>query len=107
MYFCIDDYSDAAFVITNFGMYSFFYEYGATEKDANVREDYLHCIEMCRDNLETALANLNILMPANQESIMALALGVSSPFSSCLLFSDTHPPEFLLTNAGYACPRDF
>ncbi|EKV10931.1 C6 transcription factor, putative [Penicillium digitatum PHI26] len=75
VYFCIDDYSDAAFVITNFGMYSFFYEYGATEKDANVREDYLHCIEMCRDNLETALANLNILMPANQESIMALALG--------------------------------
>lgn len=80
VYFCIDDYSDAAFVVTNFCLYGVFYEYGVTEKDASTQEDYQNYIEMCRNNLETALANLNILMPANHESIMALALGVSPPF---------------------------
>lgn len=80
VYFCIDDYSDAAFVVTNFCLYSALYEYGGMERDASSREEHRHCIEMCRDNLETALANLNILMPASHESIMALALGVSHPF---------------------------
>ncbi|KAI3112635.1 transcriptional regulator family: Fungal Specific TF [Penicillium roqueforti] len=75
VYFCIDDYSDAAFVVTNFCLYSALYEYGGMERDASSREEHRHCIEMCRDNLETALANLNILMPASHESIMALALG--------------------------------
>ncbi|OQE02169.1 hypothetical protein PENVUL_c040G05964 [Penicillium vulpinum] len=75
VYFCVDDYSDAAFVVTNFCLYSILYEYGAMQKDATMREEDQHYIEMCRENLETALANLNILMPANHESIMALAIG--------------------------------
>ncbi|KAJ5562944.1 transcriptional regulator family: Fungal Specific TF [Penicillium sp. DV-2018c] len=75
VYFCLNEYSDAAFVITNFCLYMIFYELGALEKGATLREEYQHCILMCRDNLETALANLNILMPANQESITALAVG--------------------------------
>ncbi|KAJ5836935.1 transcriptional regulator family: Fungal Specific TF [Penicillium robsamsonii] len=75
VYFCIEDYSDAAFVITNFCLYTIFYEYGSTEKEDSVREELQHYIEMCRDNLEAALANLNILMPATHESIMALAVG--------------------------------
>ncbi|KAJ5317981.1 hypothetical protein N7508_002489 [Penicillium antarcticum] len=75
VYFCTDEFSDAAFVISNFGIYSIFYEFGCTDADPNAREEYLSYIEMCRNNLETALANLNILMPATQESIKALAVG--------------------------------
>ncbi|KAJ5146378.1 transcriptional regulator family: Fungal Specific TF [Penicillium bovifimosum] len=75
VYFCIDDYSDAAFVITNFCLYMIFYELGALDKGDVLREEYQHYILMCRDNLETALANLNILMPVNQDSITALAVG--------------------------------
>ncbi|CAI7595251.1 unnamed protein product [Penicillium discolor] len=75
VYFCIHDYSDAAFIITNFSMYGLFYEYGGMEKDVTMREEHQHYIMMCRNNLETALANLNILMPADHDSIMALSLG--------------------------------
>ncbi|KAJ6185489.1 hypothetical protein N7519_006790 [Penicillium mononematosum] len=75
VYFCIEDYSDTAFVVTNFCLYSVLYEYDAEEKDTNTREERQNYIQMCRDNLETALANLNILMPATYESIMALILG--------------------------------
>lgn len=78
VYFCIDDYSDAAFIVSNFCLYMVLYEFGTHEKDAVVREEYLRYIEMCRINLETALANLNVLMPATQESIKALAVGVST-----------------------------
>ncbi|KAJ5365791.1 transcriptional regulator family: Fungal Specific TF [Penicillium concentricum] len=83
VYFCIEDYSEAAFVITNFCLYGVFYEYGGMEKEGSVREEHQNYIEMCRDNLEAALANLNILMPATHESIMALAamhaLEISKP----------------------------
>ncbi|KAJ9485454.1 hypothetical protein VN97_g7888 [Penicillium thymicola] len=75
VYFCIDDYSDAAFIVTNFSLYGIFHEYGDMGKDVSMREERQHYIEMCRNNLETALANLNILMPANHESIIALSLG--------------------------------
>jgi hypothetical protein len=105
VYFCVDDYSEASFVVTNFCLYSVFYEYGGMEKDASVREQHEHYIEMCRDNLETALANLNILMPATLESIMALTIGVSTPSPVCLL--DIPRRDSLLTNKGYACTRDF
>lgn len=106
VYFCVEDYSDTAFVVTNFGLYSVFYEYGAEEKDATIREEHQKYIQMCRDNLETALANLNILMPATYESIMALILGVSPPFYLCPFVGYTRP-ESLLTNTGHACTRNF
>lgn len=101
VYFCTDDYSDAAFVISNFGIYSIFSELGGTDPDPNLREEYLSYIEMCRNNLEIALANLNILMPATEESIKALAVGVSllPPSESC------HSSP-ILTKTGYARTRD-
>jgi hypothetical protein len=79
VYFCTEEYSDAAFIIANFGLYSIFYELHLTEKNDSIGQECQDYIEMCRDNLEVALANLNILMPATQESINALAVGVSSP----------------------------
>ncbi|KAJ5829933.1 putative transcriptional regulatory protein [Penicillium chrysogenum] len=75
VYFCLEDYSDTAFVVTNFCLYSVLYEYDTEEKDTTTREERQNYIQMCRNNLETALANLNILMPATYESIMALILG--------------------------------
>lgn len=41
------------------------------------KDEYRYYIQLCKDNLEAALANLNILMPATFDSIVALALGVS------------------------------
>ncbi|CAG8143450.1 unnamed protein product [Penicillium salamii] len=75
VYFCAEDYSDAAFIVTNFCLYSVFYELSVTKAAGPIGEECHRHIETCRNNLEAALANLNILMPANQESIMALAVG--------------------------------
>lgn len=52
-------------------------EFGFYEKDPILRDDYNRFTRLCKDNLEVALANLNILMSATMESIEALILGVS------------------------------
>ncbi|KAJ5350973.1 transcriptional regulator family: Fungal Specific TF [Penicillium brevicompactum] len=75
VYFCADDFSDAAFIITNFCLYSIFIELVVAKSVGSIGEECQDYIETCRDNLEAALASLNILMPANQESIMALSVG--------------------------------
>ncbi|KAJ5099699.1 transcriptional regulator family: Fungal Specific TF [Penicillium argentinense] len=76
VYFCTDySYSDTTFIITNFGLYSIFIEYHIIAKEQATRDEYQHYMHLCKENLETALANLNILMPANFDSVAALALG--------------------------------
>ncbi|CAG8151121.1 unnamed protein product [Penicillium olsonii] len=75
VYFCAEEYSDAAFIVTNFCLYSVFFELGITKTAGSLGEECQEYIDTCRNNLEAALANLNILMPATQESIMALAVG--------------------------------
>lgn len=71
------DYSESTFIVTNFGLYSVFIELGFLERDAVTRKKHQHFVRLCKDNLEAALANLSILMPATFESIVALTLGVS------------------------------
>ncbi|KAJ5620793.1 transcriptional regulator family: Fungal Specific TF [Penicillium lagena] len=75
VYFCTDGYSDSTFIVTNMCLYNIFLEFGFIEKNDTTREKYLHYARMCRGNLEAALAGLNMLMPATNESIMALAVG--------------------------------
>lgn len=100
VYFCAEEYSDAAFIVTNFCLYSVFFELGITKTAGSLGEECQEYIDTCRNNLEAALANLNILMPATQESIMALAVGVSF-FSLYSVFRrETHQ------SIGHACARD-
>lgn len=101
VYFCTEDYSDATFIISNFCLYSVFYELGLAKKNDPIGEECQNYIELCRKNLEAALANLSILIPATQESIMALALGVSSLSAPILAQTFAYPP------AGHVCNRDF
>ncbi|KAJ5665190.1 uncharacterized protein N7477_007638 [Penicillium maclennaniae] len=75
VYFCTDDYSDATFITANAGLYNVFVELGFFEKDPVQKEKYQHYLRLCKFNLEAALANLNILMPANFDSIVALTVG--------------------------------
>lgn len=76
VYFAIEDYSDATFIVVNGGLYNTFIEWSFAAKDRESREEGQKYLSLCRNNLETALANLNLLMPARAESIEALALGV-------------------------------
>ncbi|KAJ5708899.1 transcriptional regulator family: Fungal Specific TF [Penicillium malachiteum] len=75
VYFCTEDYSDATFIVTNFGFYNIFIELAFGENEKTARDEYQHYVQICKYNLEAALANLNILMPATFDSILALSLG--------------------------------
>lgn len=79
VYFAIDEYSDATFIVVNGGLYNVFVEWSFMAKDHETREECRKYLGLCRNNLETALVNLNLLMPARAESIEALALGVLLP----------------------------
>lgn len=77
VYFALDDFSQATFIIVNAGLYYLFQEKSVTaESDAAVRE-YTGYYELCRDNLETGLANLKFFLGASMETIEALLLGAS------------------------------
>ncbi|THC92078.1 hypothetical protein EYZ11_008459 [Aspergillus tanneri] len=75
VYFATDEYSDATFIIVNGGLFYAFGECSVLEKDPETRESYRRYVKLCHANLETALANLSLLMPARMESIEALTLG--------------------------------
>lgn len=77
VYFALDEFSQATFIIVNAGLYYLFQEKSVTaESDAAVRE-YTGYYELCRDNLETGLANLKFFLGASMETIEALLLGAS------------------------------
>ncbi len=75
VYFATDEYSTATFIIVNAGLYYLFQE--RSDMDESKSEEYLRYHYLCRDNLETALANLPLLLPPRKETIEALLLGVS------------------------------
>jgi len=80
IYFPAEEYSAATFIIVNHGLYYLFLE-KAAEFGRNFKaleaEGYA---EMCRDNLETALASLHLFMPAKKDNVTALLLGVRTIF---------------------------
>lgn len=77
VYFALDDFSQATFIIVNAGLYYLFQEKSVTaDSDAAVAE-YTGYYELCRDNLETGLANLKFFLGASMETIEALLLGAS------------------------------
>jgi hypothetical protein len=77
VYFATEDYSDATFIMVNGCLVYLFAECSFTVNDATIKETYEKYLKLCSINLETALANLNLLMPARRESIEALTIGVS------------------------------
>lgn len=77
VYFALEDFSHATFIIVNTGLYYLFQEKAVmAESDAAVRE-YRSYYELCRSNLETGLANLKFFLAPNMENIEALLLGAS------------------------------
>ena len=77
VYFATEDYNIAIFIIVNAGLYYLFQE--KSIMDEQRREEYLRYHYLCRDNLETALTSLPLLLPPTREMIEALLLGVSKP----------------------------
>lgn len=78
VYFATEDYSLMTWGVVNAGLYFLFQEKASLAQGAQ-RAQLLEYQHLCRDNLETALANLPLLMPARKESVEVLLLGVG-PF---------------------------
>ncbi|OIW32262.1 hypothetical protein CONLIGDRAFT_593417 [Coniochaeta ligniaria NRRL 30616] len=75
VFFATEDYGTAIFIIVNAGLYFLFQE--KFVMDGSTNRDYLEFHYLCRDNLETALATLPLLLPPKRETIEALLLGVT------------------------------
>lgn len=80
VYFPTENFSQATFVSVNAGLYYLFQEKTALAVQAGdiaSAENYRGHCDICRDNLETALANLGLLMPPRKETVEALIMAAS------------------------------
>ena len=75
VYFATEDYSLMTWGVVNAGLYFLFQEKASLTGDAAQKAQYLEYQAVCRDNLETALANLPLILPARRESIEVVLLG--------------------------------
>lgn len=73
-----EDYSETDLITVNAGLYSMFGDY-CTQLSSPERETNLEYAHMCRANLETALHNLPLHLPATSDVIVSLIFGVSNP----------------------------
>ncbi|KAK3290319.1 uncharacterized protein B0H64DRAFT_332625, partial [Chaetomium fimeti] len=80
VYFATDDFSLMSWGVVNAGLYFLLQEKAALVSGAQ-REELLEYQSLCRDNLETALTNLPLLLPARKESIEAFYAIEISKFS--------------------------
>ena len=83
VYFAIDEFSAATFIIANGGLYYLFNGKAINEGNPAVKEVYLRYRTMCGNNLATALGNMNFFVPATMEYVEALLLGVSFTMTVC------------------------
>ncbi|KAL2183603.1 hypothetical protein L209DRAFT_759267 [Thermothelomyces heterothallicus CBS 203.75] len=74
VYFATEDFSLMSWGVVNAGLY-FLLQEKASLAEGPQRTQLLEYQSLCRDNLETALTNLPLLMPARKESIELLLLG--------------------------------
>ncbi|KAL2150119.1 hypothetical protein VTH82DRAFT_7795 [Thermothelomyces myriococcoides] len=74
VYFATEDFSLMSWGVVNAGLY-FLLQEKASLAEGPQRAQLLEYQSICRDNLETALTNLPLLMPARRESIELLVLG--------------------------------
>lgn len=80
VYFALEDFSHANFIIVNMGLYYLFQEkavMAGAGGDGAAADRYTGYYRLCRDNLETGLANLRFFLGASMENIEALLLGAS------------------------------
>jgi len=76
VYFATDDYSVGTFIIVNAGLYYLFQE--KSIQYPSKAAEFLKYHYKCRDNLETALGSLPLLLTQKRENVEALLLGVST-----------------------------
>lgn len=79
VYFPTEDYNLATFAVVNAALYFAMME-KAWDAQGTKRIEIARYLQMVRQNLETSLVNMPLLMPPRRESVTALLLGVCAPF---------------------------
>ncbi|KXJ89365.1 hypothetical protein Micbo1qcDRAFT_235197 [Microdochium bolleyi] len=95
VYFSTEEPTESAFVLVNSGLITLFFEASLEvwDSDPVKRAEYEACTAMCQNNLEVALAQMPLMMPATLENAEALLNGatfsveVSRPSLAWLLTS--------------------
>ncbi|KAI1177761.1 hypothetical protein F4777DRAFT_595914 [Nemania sp. FL0916] len=77
LYFVTDDPSEASFIIVNAGLTYIFFEASLSTTDPVKRVRYEECRATAQSNLEIALAQLSMTMPATADNIEAMLMGAS------------------------------
>ncbi|KAK4460093.1 hypothetical protein QBC42DRAFT_333594 [Cladorrhinum samala] len=90
VFFPTEDYTLTLWGTVNAGLYFLFQERAAAAKGARAAQ-LTEALHLCRDNFETVLTNLPLVMPARRESVELLLLG-------CLYSIET---------SKYSIARDF
>ncbi|KAF4824186.1 putative transcriptional regulatory protein [Colletotrichum siamense] len=76
VFFAPTEFNEAEFIIVNAGLESLYLDMIMTGKITDQqKEEYTKMSAICRDNLETALANLPLHLPATMDMIVALLFG--------------------------------
>ncbi|KAF3209467.1 hypothetical protein TWF106_006902 [Orbilia oligospora] len=77
LYFPTEDYNIGIFITVNTGLYYLFQDNTCSATEDFSDEECLKYQMMSRDNLETALANLPLLLPARKDMVEALVLSAT------------------------------
>ncbi|KAI1747205.1 hypothetical protein F4782DRAFT_447735 [Xylaria castorea] len=99
LYFSTDGASEASFIIVNAGLTYIFFEASLKVADAAKKVRYEECRAMSQNNLEIALAQLNMMMPASAENIEALLMGACF----CIDESRASVAWILVSRAAHMC----
>ncbi|KAI0801645.1 fungal-specific transcription factor domain protein [Xylaria sp. FL0064] len=99
LYFAMDAPSEASFIIVNAGLTYIFFEAGLMASDPAKKARYEECRAISQNNLEIALAQLNMMMPATAENIEALLMGACF----CIDESRASLAWILVSRAAHMC----
>ncbi|RYC54214.1 hypothetical protein CHU98_g11993, partial [Xylaria longipes] len=99
LYFATEGASEASFIIVNAGFTYIFFEASLNAVDATKKARYEECRATSQNNLEIALAQLNMMMPATAENIEALLMGACF----CIDESRASVAWILVSRAAHMC----
>ncbi|KAI1258936.1 fungal-specific transcription factor domain protein [Xylariaceae sp. FL1019] len=99
LYFKTEDPSDGRFILVNSGLIYVFFEASLSASDPVKKASYDDCRIMCQHNVEIALAQLPLFLPATAENIEALLMGASF----CIDISRASLAWILVSRAAHMC----
>ncbi|KAK5627023.1 hypothetical protein RRF57_002738 [Xylaria bambusicola] len=99
LYFATDAPSEASFITVNAGLLYIFFEASLKASDPVKKARYEESRAISQNNLEIALAQLNMMMPATAENIEALLMGACF----CIDESRASLAWILVSRAAHMC----